>query len=91
LEWVDDGQALDAAPMLQILAEEDAAVGARGGGEQDAVPPGEAVPILYLPGVLCDIEIIGRGAERFESSDFRSSIASAHEAATIGGDPIEFI
>jgi hypothetical protein len=91
LERVDDGQALDAAPVLQVLTEKDAAAGARGRGEQDAVPPGETVPILYLPGVLCDIEIIWRGAERLEPSDLRSSLASAQETTTIGGDPIEFI
>ncbi|MEX2035969.1 MAG: hypothetical protein WEA28_12320 [Xanthobacteraceae bacterium] len=79
------------SPVLQILAEEDVATGARGGGEQDAVPPRETVPILYLPGVLRDIEIIRCGAERLEPSDLRSSLASAQEAATIGGNPIEFI
>ena len=79
------------SPVLQILAEEDAAAGEIGRCKEDAVPPGEAMLILDSPGVLRDIEIIRRGAERFEPSDFRSSLASAQEAATIGGNPIEFI
>jgi hypothetical protein len=82
---------VNTSPVLQIFAEEDAAVGERGRGEQDAVPPGEALPVLYPPSVLRDFEIIRRGAERGEPGDLRPSFTAAKEAATIGGNPIELI
>jgi hypothetical protein len=77
--------------MLQILAEEDAAVSPTGRREQDAVPPRETVPILNLPGKLCDVEIIGGGAKAIEIDDISTGRLAWKQSAPFSQRPIAFI